>query len=186
MALLWVNYSEWFLWIWSSIPSNSEHLVQEYLNRFVSSNSSRFIGIIACFQVWVQFIFLMLAWNALLSTCLCVGQVLSRFDLSPQYIHERLNSAIFFLASSNLIHAAILWTLLFVTYGFASPAGWAVRLILLTLLDLGYALSALQISKKRFAHQIEAQIKGTSGWTKFMTWIRAVLTPHISEPSERN
>ena len=37
-----------------------------------------------------------------------------------------------------------------------------MRLILLTLLDIGYALSALQISKTRFAHQIEKQIQGNS------------------------
>ena len=92
-------------------------------------------------------------------------QALSRFDLSPEFVWEQLNSSILFLVWSSLAHAVLVLALLVITMPFASALGWLVRIIVLTLLDGAYALSGLQLAKVRFAHRVEARAKGTwEGW----------------------
>lgn len=91
--------------------------------------------------------------------------VLSRFALSPEFIWQRLNGAMWFEGIQAYSYAALVWALFFLTSNLTSPAEWISRVSLLTCLDFGLALSSLQLSKVQFAHKVEKQVKGSwDGW----------------------
>ena len=97
-------------------------------------------------------------------------QVLSRWDLSCDIVWDQLNGCILFLAWSSFAHGLLILALLVVTMPLTFwPAlglvGWVLRIFALTLLDVAYALSGLQLAKVRFAHGIEGRAKKTwEGW----------------------
>ncbi|CAE7196389.1 unnamed protein product [Symbiodinium natans] len=97
-------------------------------------------------------------------------EVLSRWDLSCDIVWDQLNGCILFLAWSSFAHGLLILALLVVTMPLTFwPAlglvGWVLRIFALTLLDVAYALSGLQLAKVRFAHGIEGRAKKTwEGW----------------------
>ncbi|OLP80349.1 hypothetical protein AK812_SmicGene39251 [Symbiodinium microadriaticum] len=94
-----------------------------------------------------------------------LDQVLSRWDLSSEFVWDQLNRCISFLSWSLFAHGMLVLTLLLVTIPFSSALGWVLRIIGLTLLDGAYAVSGLQLAKLKFAHAIEGRAKDTwEGW----------------------
>ena len=94
-----------------------------------------------------------------------LDQVLSRWDLSSEFVWDQLNRCISFLAWSSFAHGMLVLALLLVTIPFSSALGWVLRITGLTLLDGAYVLSGLQLAKVKFAHGIEGRAKDTwEGW----------------------
>ena len=88
-----------------------------------------------------------------------LDQVLSRWDLSSEFVWDQLNRCISFLAWSSFAHGMLVLALLLVTIPFSSALGWVLRITGLTLLDGAYVLSGLQLAKVKFAHGIEGRAK---------------------------
>ncbi|CAJ1448504.1 unnamed protein product [Effrenium voratum] len=90
-------------------------------------------------------------------------KVLARFDLTPDFIYERLTSALRFLTATLLAHGLLV--LLFLVATLLLTSWWMLWLPLLILLDSSYAAAALQVSKVRFAHHVEKKATGSwEGW----------------------
>lgn len=87
-------------------------------------------------------------------------QVLARFSISPEFVWQCLNGAMWFEAMQTYGYAAAVW-ILFLTFAAVSPlAIQVIWLFAFALLDIGFCLCSLQLSKVRFAHKVEKQVTG--------------------------
>ncbi len=105
-----------------------------------------------------------------------LSEVLARFSLSPEFIWQALNNAVIFLSVLFFANATLVWVLMLFTSSADSITGWALRIALLTLLDIGCASSSLQLGKVHFARKIEKQVTGALPKTSKKLWFSIVFS----------